>query len=174
MRGYLFPFDLQRKEDLSSSLCVQTSSETHPASYPMGRGVLSLGIKHGRGVTLTNHPQLVARTRISSSCTSLPLWHLYGDSETALLSLYTSLLIFPLHSDRQSAKIVTFAKRTIEVTSLTLQVQNAVIWTSRVTLLFWVHLVRFVWVFVSQITKPTAWWRQLRIFIPHSFLCVLW
>jgi hypothetical protein len=36
---------------LSSSLCVQTSSKAHPASYPMGAGV-----KRGRGVTLTTHP----------------------------------------------------------------------------------------------------------------------
>jgi hypothetical protein len=39
-----------------SGLCVQTSSEAHPASYPISNGVLSQGIKRGRGVTLTNHP----------------------------------------------------------------------------------------------------------------------
>jgi hypothetical protein len=35
-------------KDFSSNLCVQTSSEAHRASYPMGTGV-----KRGRGVTLT-------------------------------------------------------------------------------------------------------------------------
>jgi hypothetical protein len=34
-------------KDVSSSICVQTSSETHPASYPVGTGVLSLGVKRG-------------------------------------------------------------------------------------------------------------------------------
>jgi hypothetical protein len=43
-------------EDFSSSLCVQTGSEAHPASCPMGTGVLSPGVKRGRGVTLTTHP----------------------------------------------------------------------------------------------------------------------
>jgi hypothetical protein len=45
-------------EDFSSSPCAQTGSEAHPASYPMGTGpgVLSPGVKGGRGVTLTTHP----------------------------------------------------------------------------------------------------------------------
>jgi hypothetical protein len=30
--------DPRRAEDFSSSLCVQTSSGAHPASYPMGTG----------------------------------------------------------------------------------------------------------------------------------------
>jgi hypothetical protein len=49
--------------DLSSSPCVQTGSEAHPASYPMGTGALSLGVKRGRGVTLTTHPHLVAEVK---------------------------------------------------------------------------------------------------------------
>jgi hypothetical protein len=47
-------------EDFSSSPCVQTGSGAHPASCPMGiewvPGVLSPGVKRGRGVTLTVHP----------------------------------------------------------------------------------------------------------------------
>jgi hypothetical protein len=43
-------------EDFSSSLCVQTGSEAHPASCTMGTGVLSPGLKRGRGVMLTTHP----------------------------------------------------------------------------------------------------------------------
>jgi hypothetical protein len=53
-------------EDFSSSPCVQTGSEAHPASYPMGTGVpgvLSPGVKRGRGVTLTTHPHLVAEVK---------------------------------------------------------------------------------------------------------------
>jgi hypothetical protein len=44
-------------DDFSSSPCVQTGYEAHPTSYPMGTGgVLTPGVKRGRGVTLTTHP----------------------------------------------------------------------------------------------------------------------
>jgi hypothetical protein len=59
-------------EDFSSSPCVQTGSGAHPASYPMGTGVLSPGVKRGRGVTLTTHPHLVPRLSMSRSYTSSP------------------------------------------------------------------------------------------------------
>jgi hypothetical protein len=49
-------------KDFSSILCVQTGSGAHPASCPMCTRVLSLGVKHGRGVTLTTHPHLVQRS----------------------------------------------------------------------------------------------------------------
>jgi hypothetical protein len=54
-------------KDFSSNLCVQTGSEAHPAS-----GVLSPGLKRGRGVTLTTPPHLVPRSRMSRSYTSTP------------------------------------------------------------------------------------------------------
>jgi hypothetical protein len=75
-------------EDFSSSLCVQTSSGAHPASYPMGTGVLSPGVKCGRGVTLTTHPHLVPRLRMSRSYTSSsPCAASMACSGTALLFL---------------------------------------------------------------------------------------
>jgi hypothetical protein len=43
----------QRQKDFSSSFCVQTCCGFHPASYSMGTEVISLELKHGRGVTLT-------------------------------------------------------------------------------------------------------------------------
>jgi hypothetical protein len=43
-------------EDISSSPCVQTGSEAHPAFYPIGTGDPFPGAKRGRGVTLTTHP----------------------------------------------------------------------------------------------------------------------
>jgi hypothetical protein len=46
-----------------SNLCVQTGSEAHPASYPVGTGVPSPGVKRGRGVTLTTHPHLLAEVK---------------------------------------------------------------------------------------------------------------
>jgi hypothetical protein len=42
-------------EDISSNLCVQTSSEAHPASCTMDNGGPFPGAKRGRGVTLTTH-----------------------------------------------------------------------------------------------------------------------
>jgi hypothetical protein len=50
-------------EDFSSSPSVQTGSGAHPASYPMGTGGLSPGVKRGRGVTLTTHPQSSAEVK---------------------------------------------------------------------------------------------------------------
>jgi hypothetical protein len=41
-------------------------------------GVLSLGLKHGWGMTLTIHPRVVPRSRISRSCTSSLPKHLHG------------------------------------------------------------------------------------------------
>jgi hypothetical protein len=47
-------------------------------------GVLSLGVKRGRDVTLVIHPHLVPRSRMTSS----PAWRLHGSSGTFLLLLY--------------------------------------------------------------------------------------
>jgi hypothetical protein len=41
-------------------------------------GVLSPGLKRGQSVTLTTHPDLVPRSRMSRSCTSSPPKHLRG------------------------------------------------------------------------------------------------
>jgi hypothetical protein len=65
-------------KDFSSSLCVQTIFEVHLASYPMGTGVLSPGVKCSQGVMLTIHPHLVLRTRMSRSCISSPPWRKHG------------------------------------------------------------------------------------------------
>jgi hypothetical protein len=51
----IFRFPAEAK-DFSASLCVQTSFEAHPASYPMGNGGPFPGVKRGRDVTLTTHP----------------------------------------------------------------------------------------------------------------------
>jgi hypothetical protein len=60
-------------KEFSSSLCVQTSSEAHLSSCPMGTGVLSQGVKRGQGVTPTTHSHLVPRSRISRSYNSSSL-----------------------------------------------------------------------------------------------------
>jgi hypothetical protein len=58
-------------KDFSHSLCVQTGSEAHSASYPIGAGDPFQGIKRGRGVTLIIQPHLVPRSRIRSYMSSL-------------------------------------------------------------------------------------------------------
>jgi hypothetical protein len=42
-------------KDFSSSLCVQTGSEPHPASCTMGTGEPFRGAKRGRRLTLTSN-----------------------------------------------------------------------------------------------------------------------
>jgi hypothetical protein len=66
-------------KDFSSSLCVQTSSEAHPAAYPMGTGGSLAGVQRGRGVMLTTHPSLVPRSRMSGIYTSSPPYRLHGE-----------------------------------------------------------------------------------------------
>jgi hypothetical protein len=56
----------------SSNPCVQTGSDAHPVSCTMGTGVPFPGAKRGRGMTLTTHPHLVPRSRMSSSYASSP------------------------------------------------------------------------------------------------------
>jgi hypothetical protein len=67
-------------KDISSSLCVQTCSEAHPASYSMVPGG-----KAWRGVTLTTHPHLVPRSGMSRRYSSSPPWRLHGCSGTYFL-----------------------------------------------------------------------------------------
>jgi hypothetical protein len=57
-------------KDFSSILCGQTRSGAHSASCTMGTGVLSPRVKRGRGLTLSTHPHLVPRSRMSRSYAS--------------------------------------------------------------------------------------------------------
>jgi len=52
---------------------VQTGPRAHPASCTMGTESF-LGVKSGRGVTLTLHPLLVPWSRKSRAMPLLPLW----------------------------------------------------------------------------------------------------
>jgi hypothetical protein len=61
--------------DFPSSLWVQTGSGAHPASYLMVIKGPFPGVKHGRGVTLTTHSQLVPKPRMSRSST---FWGVIG------------------------------------------------------------------------------------------------
>jgi hypothetical protein len=59
-------------KDFSSNLCVQTGSGAHPAFCKMGTAGPFPEAKSGRDVTLTTHPHLVPRSRMSRSCISSP------------------------------------------------------------------------------------------------------
>jgi hypothetical protein len=69
-------------KDFSSNLCVQTGSEAHPGFCTMGAGGPFPGAKGGRGVTLTTHPHVMPRSRISRNYNSSPLqappWRVAG------------------------------------------------------------------------------------------------
>jgi hypothetical protein len=76
-------FNPRQRQRISSSLCVQTSSEAHPASCTMGTGDPFPGVKCRRGVMLTTLPHPVPRSRINRSYTSSPPWRLPGGGGTA-------------------------------------------------------------------------------------------
>jgi hypothetical protein len=72
--------------------------------------VLSPGIKRGRSVTLTTHPHLVPRSRMSRSYTSSPLWRLYGVAGQLYLlypsiSAFVPLILFPIRSSDQRFRL---------------------------------------------------------------------
>jgi hypothetical protein len=83
---------LAEAKNFSSSLCVQTSTETHPASYPMGTGAPFPGVKCSRGVTLTTHPHLELRSRMSGSYTSWPPWRVHGIVGVLLLFYWSHVV----------------------------------------------------------------------------------
>jgi hypothetical protein len=72
---------LTEAEDFSSNVCVETCSEAHPASYPMGTRAPFPGCK-ARPVRDADHsPHLVPRSRMSRSYISppqAPLWRVVG------------------------------------------------------------------------------------------------
>jgi len=70
-------------------------SETHPASYFMGTGVLLRG-KSGRGVKLTIHLHLAPMLRMSGTIPSFTLYNcMTGTAKTLLL--WVLLLFVNLH-----------------------------------------------------------------------------
>jgi hypothetical protein len=74
--------------DFSSSLYVQNGYAAHPAPYPMGTAGPSSGVKRGRGVTLTPHPDPMSWWRTNRSCNSSLTWLFHLVSGTALFNLY--------------------------------------------------------------------------------------
>jgi hypothetical protein len=84
-----------RAKDFSSNLCVQTGSGAKPASCAMGNEGPFPRAKGSRGVTLTTHPHLVPRLRISRSyILSLPTSAFMACSGTALFLLQDTVCIW--------------------------------------------------------------------------------
>jgi hypothetical protein len=77
-------------KDFSSSLCVHTSSEVYPTTYPMGTEGPFPGLKRSQGKTLTTYHHLVLRSRINRRYASSPPCCLNGSSGKALLFPYTT------------------------------------------------------------------------------------
>jgi hypothetical protein len=71
-------FDLRQGQIflLAPAFRLALGPTQHPIQWVPG--VLSPGVKRGRGVTLTTHPHLVPRLRMSRSYTSSPLMCLHG------------------------------------------------------------------------------------------------
>jgi hypothetical protein len=64
------------------------ASVSRPAARPTQPPIQwVLGVKRGRGVTLTYHPYLVSRSRMSRGYIFSPPWRVNGGSGTALRSL---------------------------------------------------------------------------------------
>jgi hypothetical protein len=74
----------QKRNDFSSSLCIQTGSGAHPASCPMGTGGPFPGGKAILGRDADHAPLLVPRSRMSRSYSSSPPSASVACSGTAL------------------------------------------------------------------------------------------
>jgi hypothetical protein len=77
------------ENDCSSNLCVQTISETHPASYRMGSGSPFPWGKTQPGRDADHSPDLTPRTIMSRIYTSSPPCRQYGGRGTVILLLYS-------------------------------------------------------------------------------------
>jgi hypothetical protein len=97
-------------KDFSFSFCVHTGAEVHPASYPMGTVGPFPRVKRGRGVTLTTHPRLVPRSRMSRSYISSPPWLLHGVAGQLYFHCTTIILHHHHHHHlfSETSKIWTF------------------------------------------------------------------
>jgi hypothetical protein len=74
-------------EEFPSSLFIQTSSEVHPASYPVGPWSPFLGSKACPGRDAIHSSHLVPRLRMSENYTHSPPCRLHGGSGTGLFLL---------------------------------------------------------------------------------------
>jgi hypothetical protein len=112
-------FDPRHRQRLfPSNVCVQTSPEAHPASYPTGIGDSFPGVKRGRGVTLTTQSNLLPRSRMSGSYIPSPPGRLNGGGETALLLLLLSGVLWSAPHWIVIARFIDFVKCNFHIFSL--------------------------------------------------------
>ena len=84
---------------------VQTGPGAHPASCTRGTGSF-LGVKSGRGVTLTSHPFLVPWSRKSRAIPLLPLWAIRPvQNLSSCTRVHFTLLTFTLLEDHGSTVV---------------------------------------------------------------------
>jgi hypothetical protein len=84
----------QRQKDSSSSLCVQTGSGGHLASYTMGIGGPFSGAKVRPGHDADHSPHQMLRSRMSRSYTSSPPSAFMAHSVTAYYMTGTDLMVY--------------------------------------------------------------------------------
>ena len=78
------------------SASVQTGPGAHPASCTKGTGFF-LGVKSGRGVTLTPHPLLVPWSRNSRAIPLLPLWAVWPVQSLGVCArVHFTFLLLPI------------------------------------------------------------------------------
>jgi hypothetical protein len=87
-------FDHRRKQRIFPLASVFRPA-LRPTQPPIQQipGFLSQGVKHGRGVTLTTHLHLGARSRMSRSYISSPPCRLHGGGRKDLLFYLVALLV---------------------------------------------------------------------------------
>jgi hypothetical protein len=73
-------------KDFTCSLCIQTRPTQSPLQWVPG-------VKHGRGVTLTTHPHLVPRSRLSRSYLPSAPWYQCGGNGQLYVLLYGACLV---------------------------------------------------------------------------------
>jgi hypothetical protein len=89
-------FDPGRNKGFPSSLCVHTSSEAHPAFYPVCIGGTFPAGKARPGREAGHSLHLEPRSRISRNYISSSPCHLHGGIVTALLYIIFCLLYFQI------------------------------------------------------------------------------
>jgi hypothetical protein len=146
-------------KDSCCSLCVQTSSEAHPASCPMGNGGPFPGGKARPGRDANHSPHLVLRSRMSRSCTSPPHCRLHGGSGS-----FTFTFAF-LVSNSTINTLFHFMRVHLSYTSLHLFCYQIMLWILTMQFVFsvyvllilfisWVNIIKFMFqVFQSYIYR---------------------
>jgi hypothetical protein len=87
----LSDYRLDDRGSIPSSVCVQTSSEAHPASCLMGSDDYFSGGKARPGRELTSHPHVVPRSRLSTSYITSSPWRLLGSAGSLYFTLHLTL-----------------------------------------------------------------------------------